>query len=103
MPAIHILGASGSGMSTLGKALSERFVSVPALFDLIVWLRISSELRIKRLKAREAMEFGPAGICTRSIKRFWNGQGSMMGAGWISAAARGKKNGWSKPFALCWN
>jgi len=25
MPAIHILGASGSGTSTLGKALSERF------------------------------------------------------------------------------
>ena len=107
---IHILGASGSGTSTLGRALSERFsyawidtdrifweptdppfqISRPPevrarlledamrasprcvisgwlggwgtaflpRFDLIVWLRAPTALRIERLKAREAASFG---------------------------------------------
>jgi len=101
MPAIHILGASGSGTSTLGRSLAEQLAcawfdtdciyweqtdeeyvrlmeeaieSNPdcvisgwlgrsgdvliSRFQLIVWLRTPTELRIRRLKARELANFG---------------------------------------------
>jgi len=110
MPAIHILGASGSGTSTLGRALAEQLACnwidtdniywaptdppfqierpyeervrlmdeaiqanpnfvlsgwmgrfgnpLISRFQLIVWLHVPTELRIRRLKAREFANFG---------------------------------------------
>lgn len=111
MQIIHIMGASGSGTSTLGRALAERigyaWIDTDSVFwqptdppfqaeypfeqrvqrmdeairanphcvisgwlgragnayihrfGWIVWLHVPTELRISRLKAREAARFGP--------------------------------------------
>jgi len=148
MQAIHILGASGSGTSTLGKALSERFgcawidtdsiyweqtdppfqVSRPfgervrmieeamranprcvisgwmgsagdaflSRFNLIIWLHVPTELRIRRLRAREATRFGlrilPGGDMYETHQAFLDYAGQYDEGGMdIRSYARQKK------------
>src|SRR4029453_16093638 len=77
---IHILGASGSGTTTLGRALAEHLqcphfdtddyfwvlsgslcgwgdVAIP-LFELVVFLQIPHDIRMERLRQREHQRFG---------------------------------------------
>ncbi|WP_229106805.1 hypothetical protein [Paenibacillus sp. 1001270B_150601_E10] len=62
---IHILGASGSGTSTLATAMSEKYgyqhfdrdVFIP-YFDLVIYLWIPKDIRMRRLEEREADRYG---------------------------------------------
>lgn len=51
---IHILGASGSGaVCGWGDRLKPRF-------DLVIFLNVPNEIRLERLRQREAMRYGDA-------------------------------------------
>jgi hypothetical protein len=68
---IHVVGASGSGVTTLGRALADALAlphhsgglagwgaELVPCFNLVVFVRTPRELRMQRLRAREATHFG---------------------------------------------
>src|SRR6266567_2046417 len=146
---IHILGASGSGTTTLGRALAERLQcphfdtddyfwfpteppfthqrerteraqllmddltahdawvvsgslcgwgdAVIPLFALVVFLWISHDVRMARLRQREHARYGerilPGGTCMCQRRRFWRGQRHMMREVWTSGVDGSMKSG----------